>query len=324
LARELPRIPVAWDKQVSALSDFMNLSRVLRAAVVVALMAVVAACEVNLNSEGVVARETKTFQLTGEPDVHLDTFDGAIEVHSWDRNEVEVEVERRAPEQSQLDAIRISSEQQGNRVVLKVTGPAREGFSGIQVGMTTRPSARLRVAVPRESNLTIATRNGSITVEDVAGKFSLTTSDGSVRGSRLNGDIVARSGDGSIRMDTIEGRIDVETDDGSIVLEARASSVRARTGDGSIRLRVSGDSVMAGDWDVHTGDGAVVVMLPMPFDAELDAETADGSVRSTHPAVGDASAEDRREDRRTLRATLGKGGYTLRIRTGDGSIRIEP
>ena len=64
------------------------------------------ACEVNLNSEGIVSRETKTFKVTGVPDVHLETFDGSIEVHSWDRNEVEVEIEKRAMEQSLVDEMR--------------------------------------------------------------------------------------------------------------------------------------------------------------------------------------------------------------------------
>jgi hypothetical protein len=61
-----------------------------------------AGCEVNLNTEGLSAREVKTFTITGQPELVLDTFDGAIEVHSWDRNEIEVEVEKRAMEQALL------------------------------------------------------------------------------------------------------------------------------------------------------------------------------------------------------------------------------
>ena len=38
----------------------------------------------------------------------LDTFDGAIELHSWDRPEVEVEIEKRAMEQTLLDEIKIT------------------------------------------------------------------------------------------------------------------------------------------------------------------------------------------------------------------------
>jgi hypothetical protein len=115
------------------------------AAAVVAL----AGCEVNLNSEGIVSREVKTFKVSKVPDVQLDTFDGAIEIHSWDRDEVEVEIERRAMEQSLVEEMKIVAEQQGDRIVVKVTGPPRYESRGIQIGVNVSPSARLRVAVPQ-------------------------------------------------------------------------------------------------------------------------------------------------------------------------------
>jgi DUF4097 and DUF4098 domain-containing protein YvlB len=285
-----------------------------------------AACEVNLNSEGIVSRETKTFTVAGVPNVQLDTFDGGIEVHSWDRNEVEVEIERRAMEQSLVDEIKVSAEQDGDHIVVKVTGPGRrERFEGIQVGVHFSPSARLRVALPRKSQLAATSGDGSISIEDVDGKITLTTTDGSVRGSRLAGEIQVRSGDGSIRMDRIEGKVDLETEDGSIGLEARPTALRAKTADGAVRMQIEPDSQMAGDWDVQTDDGSVVLTLPAAFNAELDAETRDGSVRSNHPALSAErrSGEDREERRRKLKATLGSGGPTFRVRSGDGSIRIE-
>lgn len=296
-----------------------------RALILVAAVSL-AACEVNLNSEGIVSRETKTFKISGVPDVQLDTFDGAIEVHSWDKNEVEVEIERRAMEQALVDEIKVSAEQDGDRIVIKVTGPERRGgFDGIQVGVHFSPSAKLRVAVPRMSQLMAKSGDGSITIEDVTGKITLNTNDGSVRANRLSGEILVRSGDGSIRMERIEGKVDVETGDGSIGLEARPTTLRAKTSDGSIRMQIEPDSAMAEDWDIQTDDGTVVLTLPTSFNGELDAETRDGSVRASHPALsGEArSGEDREERRRTLKATLGSGGPTLRVRSGDGSIRIE-
>ena len=293
------------------------------------LFAVVAlaGCEVNLNSEGIVSRETKRFEVTGTPEVDLETFDGAIEIHSWDRNEVEVEVERRAMEQRLVDEMVVTAEQEGNRIVVKVTRPGRgdEGFGGVQIGVHFSPSARLRVALPRNSQITAMSADGAITIEDVNGKISLKTNDGSVRGSRVGGEIVVRSGDGAIRLDRVEGSLDVETEDGSITLEAKPTTLRARTSDGTIRLQVGSDSVMSGDWDVQTGDGSVIVTLPAAFNGVLDAETRDGAVRANYPALRDAErvGEDRDERRRTLQATLGSGGRTLRIRSGDGSIRIE-
>src|SRR6187455_2606949 len=82
-------------------------------------------CEVNLNHEGLTARDVKTFTVTGQAELVLDTFDGAIELHSWDKNEIEVEVEKRAMEQVLLDEIKVDAQQEGDRIVVKVTGPAR-------------------------------------------------------------------------------------------------------------------------------------------------------------------------------------------------------
>ena len=300
-------------------------ARVGPRALLVAAAVALTACEVNLNSEGIVSRETKTFKVSGVPDVQLETFDGSIEVHSWDRNEVEVEIEKRAMEQSMVDEMVISSEQQGDRIIVKVTQPRNRDFDGIQIGVNFSPTARLRVAVPRNSQLAATSGDGSITVEDVTGKVALTTSDGSVRASRVTGELSVRSGDGSIRLDAVEGKLDLETEDGSIGVEAKPTALRARTADGTIRLRVDADTKMTEDWDVQTADGSVTLTLPSSFDGELDAETRDGSVRANHPAVTNESREgdDREERRRTLKATLGSGGRTLRVRTGDGTIRIE-
>ena len=290
-----------------------------------------AGCEVNLNTEGFSARETLTFKVAGQPDVVLDTFDGAIEIHSWDRPEVEVEIERRAMEQALLDEIKVESSEKNGVVTVKVTGPTRTEVRGVTVGVNISPTARLRVAVPRNSNINATSGDGSIRAEAVEGKLMLTTSDGSVVGSRLGGDIQIRSGDGSIRLDNVTGKLDLETTDGSIGIDARPSVLKARTGDGSIRATIEPDSVMDDNWDLSTSDGTVTLTLPGVFNGELDAETSDGVVRSSHPLVEDINAErsggedrdERRERRRTLRSKIGEGGKLLRIRTGDGSIRIE-
>jgi DUF4097 and DUF4098 domain-containing protein YvlB len=302
-------------------------------AIVLASALALAGCEVNLNSEGIVSRETKRFTVEGTPEVLLETFDGSIEVHSWDRNEVEVEIEKRAMDQAAVDQMQVTAEQQGRQVVVKVTAPrrGRDDDRGVQIGVIFSPTARLRVALPRNTHLTATSADGSLVVEDVAGKISLRTGDGSVRVSRLRGDIVLRTGDGSIRVDRAEGTLDAETEDGSITIEAKPTILRARTTDGSIRIEVEPDTEMSGDWDVHTADGQVVLTLPDSFNATLDAETRDGVIRGDHAALragrdrgeGAESRDDRGERRRSLKTTVGSGGKLIRVRTGDGSIRIE-
>ena len=289
----------------------------------------VAGCEVNLNTEGLSARETKTFKVSGQPNVILDTFDGAIELHSWDRPEVEVEIEKRAMEQSLIDEIKIVTEQKGDTVTVKVTGPDRRDYRGITVGVHISPTARLRVAVPRRSNIQANTSDGTIRGEAIEGKLVLTTSDGSVTGTRLGGSIHVRSGDGSIRLDNVTGALDLETTDGVITVEGKPAIVKARTGDGSIRTTIEPDTAMSDNWDLTTSDGTITLVLPGSFNAELDAETSDGVVRATHPLLESEPRDEprgegeRRERRRMLRSKMGEGGKLLRIRTGDGSIRIE-
>lgn len=298
------------------------------AAAVLASAMLSAGCEVNLNTEGVSARETTTYKLTGQPELALDTFDGSIELHSWDRDEIEIEVERRATEQALLDQIKVEAKQDGNSVRFTVTGPPRER-RGVTIGMHISPTARLRVVVPRHANIAATSGDGSIRAEAIEGKLVLTTTDGSVTGARLGGDIQIRSGDGSIRLQDTGGKLDLETKDGSIGIEVKPTVLHARTGDGSIRARIAPDTVMADNWDLTTSDGSVVVGLPGTFSAELDAETSDGSVRTNHPLLRegedrrDDAGESRHERRRALRSRVGDGGKVFRIRTGDGTIRIE-
>ena len=304
----------------------------MRLATILLVSTTLAGCEVNLNTEGLSARELKTFKVTGQAELSLNTFDGAIELHSWDKNEIEVEIEKRAMEQALLDEIKVESQQQGDKIVIKVTGPARGDRHGVTIGMHISPTARLRVAVPRNVNITAISSDGAIRAEAIEGRIVLNTTDGSVTGLRLGGDVQIRSGDGSIRIDDATGKFDLETTDGTIRIAGTPSVLRARTGDGSIRANIQPDTVMADNWELTTSDGSINVALPGLFNVELDAETSDGTVNANHPLIEDDNREQRRdgedrdarrERRRSLRAKLGDGGKMFRIRTGDGSIRIE-
>ena len=81
---------------------------------------------------------------------------------------------------------------------------------------------------------------------------------------------------------------------------------------------------MADAWDLPTSDGSVTLTLPASFNAEIDAETSDGAVRSSYPGLStEQDGEGRERRRRELRAKLGEGGPVLKVRTGDGTIRFE-
>src|SRR6478752_5451025 len=146
----------------------------MRLAAPVLVAAVMASgCSVNLNTEGFSVREVKTFKVAGLAELALDTFDGAIELHSWDKNEIEVEIEKRAMEQGLLDEIKVEAQQQGDKIVVKVTGPSRSDHRGMTIGVHISPTARLRVAVPRNINITAVSSDGSIRAEAIEGHIVL-------------------------------------------------------------------------------------------------------------------------------------------------------
>jgi hypothetical protein len=83
---------------------------------------------------------------------------------------------------------------------------------------------------------------------------------------------------------------------------------------------------MTNPWDITTGDGSVTLYLPRDFGADVDAHTGDGRITSDlgEPLEKTDSDRERRErDRRTLRGPIGAGGQLLRVRTGDGAIRLK-
>lgn len=245
-------------------------------------------------------REERRFTTDGAPNVVLATFDGGIEVDSWDRNEVLVEIEKRGTDHADVESIRVEMSQTGDDVDVAI----RDRVSGDRdLPFSNRRSASLRVTLPRSARLHARSGDGRIVVRDLKGEVSVQT------------------GDGSIRVEDIDGSVDAQSGDGSIRVDGALTRVRARSGDGAIVIRAVAGSVAQDDWTIVTGDGSVTLELPDAFDAELDARTGDGRV--TVRSATDVS-EDRRTSRRNYRARLGAGGRTVRIHTGDGSITVRP
>jgi len=271
-----------------------------------------------VDSQGHITREEKRFTVAGPPDLRLTTFDGAIEIRSGEGKTVVVEIEKRGPTREAINELKVETKQDGDRIEVEVKKPSHEVFF-FGVGRLSR-NAKLIVTMPRDGNVVARSGDGSIRIEHVHGRLELRTGDGSIRATDISGQLTLASGDGSISLDDVAGDLDVETGDGSVSVAGNLAGVKLHTGDGSITFRAAPGSAMKSDWSVTTGDGGVAVYLPSGFGAELDAHTGDGSIRSDLDLATDG---DRDKERRTLKGRLGAGGKTLRIRTGDGSIRLK-
>ena len=284
-----------------------------------------AACVVSVDSQGQIVREDKRFKLEGGdrvPEVRLATFDGSIELRPSEGREVLVEIEKRGPTQDAIESLQVISSQDGNRIDVEVKAPRSESFRGF--GFNQSASANLIVSVPRRANVVARTGDGSIRADGITGKLELRTGDGSIRAARVNGDLRLHTGDGSITVDDAEGTLDLDTGDGGVSVSGKLQAVKMHTGDGSIVYRAEPGTVMTQAWDISTGDGGISLYLPSDFGAEIDARSGDGSIVNelSMSIEGAGRSEDSEDRRRSLRGRLGPGGKPLRIRTGDGSIRL--
>ena len=273
-------------------------------------------CIVSVDSQAQILRDEKRFPVGGTPRVTLTTFDGAIEIRSWDRKEVLVEVEKRGPTKEAVEALEVASSHEGDAISVEVKQP-RDGLGGF--GLNRSASAKLIVSIPRNADVQARTGDGSIHIDGVSGRLRLRTGDGSIRADDVSGELTLNTGDGSITVNRAQGRLDVETGDGGVEVTGKLDAVKLHTGDGSIVYRVDPGTKMTHDWEIETGDGAVALYLPASFDAELDAHTGDGTIRNDLDVEASGAPVN---NRRSLRGRLGAGGRLLRVRTGDGSIRL--
>jgi hypothetical protein len=222
--------------------------------------------------------------------VTLQTFDGPVIVHAWDKPEVTVNAVSRSSDDQQKQGIRVSMNQRGSEVSV-IADFDKAYAQRIASGVTNiNANVSLEVYVPRSTTLHAVSGDGRIIIEGVQGELDLRTGDGPIDVQNGRGHLNATTGDGRIRIAGFDGQVETRTGDGSISLNGRFDQLSARTGDGSISLALP------------SGINAVI---------ETDAE----SVINDVGAVEEHSASGR-----VRRWRVGGGGPVFRLHTGDGRV----
>jgi hypothetical protein len=234
----------------------------------------------------------KDFTVSGHADLRVEVDDGRITLTGTDSKQIEARVIVTGWKMGP-DGVQVIDRQTGDRVELDVRVARTERW----FSMGER-SVRVEIRVPNGLLANIHTRDGSISVDGVSGSLRLKTGDGRIEATRIDGTLSADTADGSIR---VRGRVDALT---------------LHTGDGSIEADLMSGSKITSAWEVGTGDGHVTLRLPAGLGAELDAHTNDGKIETDFPVTTSrVSGSD-------IRGKLNGGGPTLKVRTGDGAIRI--
>jgi DUF4097 and DUF4098 domain-containing protein YvlB len=225
-------------------------------------------------------RETKSFTVSGTPKVKVGTYDGAVTIRGWDKQEVTYTAIKRANHEDALKNIIIDATQQGSEV--SIIARSKDTEDG---------SATLEIYVPRNANLQLSSDDGRVSVQGVSGELVAQTGDGEIDIEGGQGKLQASTSDGRIRIIGFQGAVDVKTGDGAILLEGAFTGVQARTGDGSI-------------------------VLGVPADANFIVESNAEGVTNE----GLTMTEESGPSARIKRWRVGRGGTVFTLNTGDGQV----
>jgi DUF4097 and DUF4098 domain-containing protein YvlB len=237
---------------------------------------------------------SKTYNLTGKPDLRIETSDANIRVSTWEQNTIEAKVTTTNYKIGE-HGIRIEEHQTGDLVEINVHYP----HPNVIINWGTHHRVDIEVHMPR------------------AGKVDLHTGDGNIDVAGFKGEMNLRTGDGSETLDNVDGQLHATTGDGHIRASGRFDELELKTGDGNVDVRAAAGSSLHAGWRLATGDGSVSLEVPGDMAADVDLHTNDGHIDLDIPV---STVGRTRENE--VRGKMNGGGSLLTIRTGDGSIRI--
>jgi hypothetical protein len=274
-----------------------------------------------------------------------------VRVAGGDGAGVEYEIQADDLTEGELGALREAVEVDagggGRPVRLRAVGPKperRRALFGL-VKRTVRPRAELRVTVPRAFAVRIdaadarvsvdavdggvVARAGGLSCHGVAGGIQARVRGGHLRTGECRGPQELRVSGGSIMVWSAEGEVDARTSGGFVVIDGVEGDVKAGVSGGVIRIdevhgrleaTVSGGAMSvrqrrppAGDHDLRSSGGDIVLHLPADTDGELEAKGGRVVARlNGHLEEADGS----------LRRRLGAGGPRLGLVARGGDLFI--
>ncbi len=261
----------------------MNRSRRL---VLVLFTIVIAIAATTLSAARIEEEFNRTVPLEPGQSVLVDNENGSVTIESWNRNEVRIEATR------YVDA--------GSR------DSAREALSKVQVEVSTTGSGvEIRTVMPRSSDGFFSWLMGSHSNAGVTYRITVP------RSVDLDIDTV----NGRVSVSGVAGRMNLESTNGRIEVRKASGHVNASTTNGRIFAELV--SVDRGGMRFSTTNGSVTLELPDNLEADVNASTTNGSIKTEFPITVQGSFGKNR-----LEGSINGGGETLRIRTTNGSIRI--
>jgi len=225
--------------------------------------------------------------------VSLCIASGSINVKGWDRNEVTA----RSGDAEKIELRRASANATGpaSRIEVMISDPA-DGPRGPEFG-SCNAFSDVELSVPRGAIVQLQTRDGDITVSDVAearveaqsGDIVLQHISRLVEARALSGDITLKDSSGRVQLGSVSGSVEATnisstspgddfeagTVSGDVILKGVAQSqVHAKSVSGS--LNMTGALARGGRYDFKTMSGDVTLNMPADSSFKVNAKVSRG------------------------------------------------
>jgi Putative adhesin len=174
---------------------------------------------------------------------------GGITVKGWAQNSVFVRARLEAWAENDIEARNIASqirvETAGGQI--RATGPDLDGF--LRSDRYRSWAVSLEIFTPWNTDLTMESHNGGITISDIRGQIDFQSHNGGVRLARVAGD------------------------------------VKGETHNGEINVELNGNTWEGRQLELSTHNGGVTLLVPASYSASLETESNRGRLDSDFPVT---------------------------------------
>ena len=154
---------------------------------------------------------SQTVPLTADGSFSIENVNGPVSIETWDRNEVEINATRSAPDAETLQRIKIQVEAESNEVSVSTEyEPETKGGS-----------VAYRIRVPRAASLDVELVNGPIRILNPAGEVDAESVNGSIEIGDASGPVSAESVNGPVEVGYVslaQGEHEFEAVNGRLTL----------------------------------------------------------------------------------------------------------
>lgn len=293
---------------------------------------------------------SETYNVSLPAQLSISTSDGNIDVKQTDGRDIKVfYIVRRKDKVLKIDRSALEKElkleviHNANKLTINVKYP-EDYFRGFSMN---RLEVGFEILTPRETASDLATSDGNISLDGLAGDQHVRTSDGNIRITNVQGDVTGKTSDGDIHADKVNGSVKVATSDGNIDLSGIVGDIESSTSDGNISLiGVQGSASsktsdghidfkdLSGSFTGSTSDGNISGSFSQ-LKGNLTARTSDGNIDITIPAkMGldlDIKAESMnvplenfsgRSDKKVIQGKSNGGGIPVKLSSSDGRVSL--